>query len=96
MTSVGNNIKYIRKLNKMSQIEFAKAINISQGSLSDIERGKGYPPLETVNSISQVFDVDLNWLVKGNEVLDKQVFNLPSVSIKSFELDLLTNLSLAN
>lgn len=69
----------------------SKRINISQGSLSDIEKGKGYPALETVISISQVFDVDLNWLVKGNEVLDKQVLKLPCVSIKSDELDLLTN-----
>lgn len=75
----------------MSQIEFAKAINISQGSLSDIEKGKGYPALETVISVSRVFDVDLNWLVKGNEVLDKQIFELPSASIKSDEVDLLTN-----
>lgn len=39
---LGGKIKYIRKSNQMYQKEFAYSIAVSQGTLSDIERGNGY------------------------------------------------------
>ncbi|WP_373461147.1 helix-turn-helix domain-containing protein [Paenibacillus sp. V4I5] len=38
-------------MHNLNQIEFAKLIGVSQGSLSDIESGKSKPSVETVVSI---------------------------------------------
>ncbi|WP_420828185.1 helix-turn-helix domain-containing protein [Cytobacillus citreus] len=37
MDSIGEHIKIIRKENFYTQVEFAKVVEISQGTLSDIE-----------------------------------------------------------
>lgn len=63
MSNIGVKIRYIRKLNKMNQQKFSEAINISQGRLSEIEIGKCNPSSDTLVSIGEAFDVDLNWLL---------------------------------
>lgn len=36
---IGNNVRYIRKLNKLSQEKFAEQIELSPQFVSDVERG---------------------------------------------------------
>jgi DNA-binding XRE family transcriptional regulator len=52
----------------MKQVEFAKVIGISQGTLSDIEKGKYKPSIETIISTSEEFGVTTDWLLKGDVV----------------------------
>ncbi len=40
MESENSRLKLVRKTLKLSQLELSKALNMKQGSLSDIERGK--------------------------------------------------------
>lgn len=40
MDTVGERLKLIRKQNKLTQIELADSLDISQGTLSEIESGK--------------------------------------------------------
>ncbi|NDV46239.1 LexA family transcriptional regulator [Paludibacter sp. 221] len=40
MTELGRNIKKLRERNNFTQAEFARILDIQQGSLSDVERGK--------------------------------------------------------
>lgn len=37
--TIGNNIRYIRKLNKLSQERFAEQVELSPQFVSDVERG---------------------------------------------------------
>jgi DNA-binding XRE family transcriptional regulator len=37
---IGDNVKRLRKKHLLNQVEFAKIIGVSQGSLSDIEQGR--------------------------------------------------------
>ncbi|MDQ0496477.1 helix-turn-helix domain-containing protein [Paenibacillus brasilensis] len=60
---LGGKIKYIRKGNQMYQKEFAYSIAVSQGTLSDIERGNGYSSCETIIALKMAFKCDLNWLI---------------------------------
>ncbi|KRE73925.1 helix-turn-helix domain-containing protein [Paenibacillus sp. Soil750] len=55
MNTIGVKIKQIRKVNYMTQIEFSKLIGISQGAISQIEKGKAKPTIETLQEIKQVF-----------------------------------------
>jgi transcriptional regulator with XRE-family HTH domain len=63
--TIGERIKYIRKLHKLNQINFSETIGISQGNLSEIESGKILPSLETVIKFGQHYNLDLNWLINN-------------------------------
>lgn len=52
MNSIGERLKYI-KTQIMNQKEFAVAIKISQGRLSELEQGKCNPSADTLISIAQ-------------------------------------------
>lgn len=65
MITIGARVKYTRKIHKLNQVEFSHAIQISQGRLSEIELGKCNPSAETLISIARRFDIDLNWLLLG-------------------------------
>lgn len=68
LMTLGQRIKNIRKRNKLNQVEFAKIIGVSQGTLSELEQDKYKPSIETIISIHKVFKVDLEWLlVNPNE-----------------------------
>ena len=65
MDSLGKRLKYIRKQNSLTQIEFAQQIGVSQGTLSDLEKDKCKPSVDTLISLRVNLDVDLNWLLTG-------------------------------
>ncbi|MEK5377592.1 helix-turn-helix domain-containing protein [Paenibacillus sp. FSL P2-0173] len=73
MNIIGDNIKTVRKINSLNQIEFAKVLGISQGTLSDIESGKSKPSLETLISLLEKFDVNLYWLIKGQSFFESKL-----------------------
>ena len=54
---LGNRIKFLRKLKNYTQEEFAEKINIEPQSLSNIERGKFAPSIETLQKIANVLCV---------------------------------------
>jgi Predicted transcriptional regulator len=64
--NLGEKIRSIRKSNDMNQNEFASRIGVSQGTLSDIERGVCLPSCETLIAIRGRFNSDLNWLLGEN------------------------------
>ncbi|UUV23644.1 MULTISPECIES: helix-turn-helix domain-containing protein [Lysinibacillus] len=75
MDTLASRIKYLRKAHSMNQSTFAKEIQISQASLSDIEKGKSKPSLDTLNNISEQFGVSTDWLIKGDTRLAAQYSN---------------------
>lgn len=61
-----NYVKQLRKEMQLSQTQFANKINLSQGALSQIENGYSSLSMESLKKISDAFNVNCNWLVKGN------------------------------
>jgi transcriptional regulator with XRE-family HTH domain len=90
MKSIGEKLKYIRKLNKLNQIEFSRIIGVSQGALSELEKDKYKPSLDTVIALKMEYDVDLDWLIfeentnKGVGSFSVQVDDLESKLISGF------------
>lgn len=64
---IGQRIKKLRKSYLMSQAAFASLIGISQGTLSEIEKGKFRPSVETVIAISREFGVKTDWILRDGE-----------------------------
>ncbi|MEK8127856.1 helix-turn-helix transcriptional regulator [Paenibacillus filicis] len=85
---LGERIKQIRKTNQMNQREFADRIGVSQGTLSDIERGNGFPSYETIFALKKAFRCDLNWLIDEelDSVPDNELF---AVNVSEQEIALI-------
>ncbi len=66
--NIGSRFKIVRKMNNLNQNQFAEAINISQGRLSEIEKGICKPSADTLILIAEQFRVDLNWLLLEDKV----------------------------
>lgn len=77
-------LKNLLKELDLNQTEFAKAISISPGNISDIMTGRSKPSLVTLKKIAEKFNVNLNWLLTG----EGEMFitsNLP-IEIKDAEI----------
>ncbi|HWO76945.1 MAG TPA: helix-turn-helix transcriptional regulator [Bacillus sp. (in: firmicutes)] len=85
MLTLGQRIKYVRKSNKLNQIEFAKIIGVSQGTLSELEKDKYKPSIETIISIYEVFKVDLEWLLVNSTQFTEDTY-IKKVEDKEGEL----------
>jgi transcriptional regulator with XRE-family HTH domain len=63
----------IRKMKRLSQVEFAKAIGITQASLSLIEQGKSRLTEANIRLIYFTFGINEKWLRTGEgEMLDEE------------------------
>ena len=62
---MNSRIKEIRKENKLTQIEFANMIGLSQSGVSWIEREGSNVDNSVIKSISKTFHVTEEWLLTG-------------------------------
>lgn len=85
--TLGQRIKNVRKRNKLNQIEFAKIIGVSQGTLSELEQNKYNPSIETIISIHNKFKVDIEWLIiNQNEEDNSEVTYVSKAEGREVEL----------
>ncbi len=61
-TTVGNRLKELRNLKKMTQKEFSTFLGIPQPSVSAYENSKNSPTIEVLIDIANKCDVSLDWL----------------------------------
>lgn len=74
--SIAIRIKQIRKAKKLSQLEFAKTLSVSQSSVSLYESGNRSPDNTFMSRFAEVFtDINLTWLITG----EGEMYNLPTV-----------------
>lgn len=55
-------VKAVRKWRGLTQQQVAKAAQITQGYLSDVESGRRSPGVETARSIAKALNVPLAWI----------------------------------
>ena len=65
--TLGDNIKYFRKLNGMSQQAFAEKMLTTQQRVSEWERGKVEPFLYNLMRMLKVFSITFEELTEGLE-----------------------------
>ncbi|MEK5321813.1 helix-turn-helix transcriptional regulator [Paenibacillus sp. FSL L8-0644] len=94
MKTLGEKIKIIRKMNKLNQTEFSSIIGVSQGTLSELEKDKYRPSVETIIALKLNFNIDLEWLLLEGPVNSN--IGLFHIQIDEFELRLVSNLRKLN
>lgn len=89
-----NKFKHFRKINNLSQIEVANALQIAQSSYSAYETGKNEPDIKTLISLAQLFHTTIDELlgVSQPDLLNKNLLSTEERNI----VDNLPNLSRDN
>lgn len=66
--SIGQAVREMRRLSRLTQPEFAKHREISLGSLRQIESGAGNPTVETLEKIGSIFGLEVNFTIKRENI----------------------------
>ena len=85
---MNTRIKILREMLKLSQTEFAEALNLKRNSISLIEVGKRNPSDRTISDMCEKFNVSEIWLREG---IGDMFIKTPSSTMeqlkKEFDLD---------
>lgn len=60
-----NNLKILRKKNKLTQEDLASCLNLSSKTISSWEKGRSEPKIDMLLKLSDYFNVTLDALIKG-------------------------------
>ena len=83
--NLGSQIKKYRSELNMSQDELAEKIFVSRQSVSNWENDKTYPDIKSLLLLSEVFQVSLDQLIKGDlEIMKKEI---STQELANFEKD---------
>ena len=77
---LGRKIKRLRESKNFTQEYLAELVGIEQATLSNIERGKSYPTVETLQKIADSLGVEpyVLYKVDENESVDKIINEITS------------------
>lgn len=64
-------LKKIRKEKKYSQLKVAMDLNISRETLSYYENGKRNPDIQFLRTLSNYFNVSIDFLINGEEFIKR-------------------------
>ncbi|XMB67234.1 helix-turn-helix transcriptional regulator [Mycoplasmatota bacterium zrk1] len=62
---IGDAVLKVRKERGLSQTDMASDLGVSRQAISNWERGKTYPDVETLNQIAVLYDVSIDTLMDG-------------------------------
>ena len=72
-TLIGSKIAKSRKEHSMTQEQLAEKLDISIKHCSSVERGLSSLSLEKLIDVSNLFDVSLDYLIKGNSASNDSI-----------------------
>ncbi|HEP1464190.1 helix-turn-helix domain-containing protein [Streptococcus pyogenes] len=82
---IGQQMIRYRKQQALSQEELVEKVYVSRQSISNWENDKTYPDIHSLLLLSQIFQVSLNQLIKGD--IEKMKYTITQVDKKNFERD---------
>lgn len=65
----GEKLQELRKRKNMTQEELAEVLFVSRTAISKWESGRGYPNIESLKAISYYFQISIDDLLSGEELL---------------------------
>ena len=69
----GAVIRELREKSKMTQLEFAEKLGVSDKTISKWETGKGYPDITLLEPIAGAFGISVTELISGNTIKNENV-----------------------
>ena len=71
-TKIGRFIAKLRKEQKMTQLELATKIGVSDRAISKWENGRGLPDISLLSSLCDVLEISINELLEGERLESSQ------------------------
>ncbi|MBO0600987.1 helix-turn-helix transcriptional regulator [Sporosarcina sp. E16_3] len=84
-----DRLKRLRERNKVTMVELAEAIGMSQATISEWEKGHKFPRSGALQQLANYFDVSMEYFFKENSFPTAETITipyLPSISAASFLL----------
>ena len=69
---LGNQIREFRKAMHLSQDELAEKVLVARQTISNWENGKNFPDIQSLLLLSELFQITLDQLVKGDIAVTKE------------------------
>ena len=69
----GTIIKELRERNKMTQLQLADKLGVTDKTISKWETGKGYPDIMLLEPIADAFSISVTELISGSTVSNANV-----------------------
>ncbi|HEP1954837.1 TPA: helix-turn-helix transcriptional regulator [Streptococcus pyogenes] len=82
---IGQQIIRYRKQQALSQEKLAEKVYVSRQNISNWENDKTYPDIHSLLLLSQIFQVSLDQLIKGD--IEKMKYTITQVDKKNFKRD---------
>jgi transcriptional regulator with XRE-family HTH domain len=70
--SFGENLQFLRKRENITQEQMAERLEVSRQSVSKWESDTSYPEMEKLLQLCQMFDCDMDTLLRGDVQAEKQ------------------------
>lgn len=75
MSKFSVRFKELRKSRKLSQQALADSLNTSKSSVNMYERGEREPGIDTLETIADFFNVDMDYLLGKSDIVNKAIYN---------------------
>jgi transcriptional regulator with XRE-family HTH domain len=72
--TIGKRLKLLRKNLNLTQKEFSASVGISQGNLSEMEKGKFLPSYDTLILIIKQYKISADWILTGENTIHTNQF----------------------
>ena len=69
----GAAIKELRKQHRLTQLQLAQKLDVSDKTVSKWETGKGYPDITLLEPIANAFGISVTELISGNRIRNRNV-----------------------
>ena len=69
----GAVIKELREKNKMTQLQLAEKLNVSEKTVSKWERFRGFPDISLLEPIAKTFKISVTELISGNAIRNENI-----------------------
>ncbi|PJI08440.1 MULTISPECIES: helix-turn-helix domain-containing protein [Clostridium] len=73
MNSIGERLKYLRKLNRLTQKQVADKTGVQRGNISHYERNNFLPSKVALISFANFFKTSYDWIVYGTGAIPKSI-----------------------
>ena len=90
----GSKLKRAREAHSLNQEDIAEQIGVSRQTISNWENNRSLPDLRSIVMISDIYQISLDELLKGDGVLMQKLINDSEVKKANDKLSLLTVLVL--
>lgn len=70
---IGEQIRLVRKNKNLSQEQLAQQLNVTRQAVYKWESGKGYPDIQNLIMLSELFEVSIDELIKGDSSFQRKI-----------------------